>query len=322
MIQVAILGAGGISAAHADAIRKSGMGRVAAVYAPDASGPRLAAAHNATAAASPEEAIAAADAVVIASPPDTHAALLRAARAAGKHILCEKPVVRTEAEAAEIAALFDSYKPVATVGHVLRFTQEYQQLRGIVQGGNIGQIGTIRLVRAAACPPPGDTWRGDFARSGGVVLDLGVHELDFLEWAFGPVSRVFAMKSTPDAKGNLEYALVVARLVSGAIAHIELSWTEPQGTWYYAYEVAASVGLVEFDSRGEPTLVIRRKPEALAPSIQGPLVVNPMDAQMNAFLGAIRDGKPPVVSMAEGVRALRLGLAVLESAGTNAPVAV
>jgi len=322
VIRIGMIGAGGISRAHAEAIAKSETARLTLVHAPDESATRLAGDHGAEMALSAADLVTSpvVDAVVIASPTDCHAEHLRLVRKSGKPVLCEKPMVRTGAEAAEIERLFKGYAAPAWVGHVLHFTQEYTHLKGIADAGTLGNIGTVRLHRGCACPPPGDTWRKDFARSGGVVMDLGLHDLDFLEWAFGPIERVFCLKSRPDADGQHEYALVVARLQSGAIAHLEMSWNEPPGVFYYGYEVAGAAGLAEFDSRAEPTLVLRSKEPADSNRIMNPMVAGPHDAQMAAFLKAVSGEKVEGPTIADGVRAARLCLAVLESTETGQPV--
>jgi predicted dehydrogenase len=317
-----MIGAGGIARAHAGGIAKSGNARLVAVYDPASTGASLAADHGARAAAEAAEVVNSGDvdAIVIASPTDCHAEHLRLAHAAGKPVLCEKPLVRSEDEAAEIARLFDGYPAPAWVGHVLRFSPEYIHLKGLADAGTLGNIGTVRLHRGCDCPPPGDNWRRDFARCGGVVMDLGLHDLDFVEWAFGPIERVFCMKSGPDAEGRHEYALVVARLKSGAIAHFEMSWNEPPGVFYYGYEVAGSGGLAEFDSRSEPTLLLRGKNAADSNRVMNPMAVAPHDAQMAAFLKAVEGADVNGPRIADGLRAVRLSLAVLRSAETGAPV--
>ena len=317
-----MIGAGGIARAHAEAIAKSGLGKLVMVHAPDETGAKLAADYGVDAATGAAEVVSAdaVDAVVIASPTDCHADHLRLVHASGKPVLCEKPLVRTEAEAAEIARLFDGYAAPAWVGHVLHFTQEYTHLKGVADAGTLGNIGTVRLHRGCACPPPGDNWRKDFARCGGVVMDLGLHDLEFLDWAFGPIRRVFCLKSQPDADGQNEYALVVARLESGAIAHLEMSWNEPPGVFYYGYEVAGSAGLAEFDSRAEPTLILRSKTPADSNRIMNPMATGPYDAQMAAFLRAVSGSEVEGPGIVDGVRAARLCLAVLASAESGQPV--
>lgn len=321
MIRVGFIGAGFIAESHAKAVRKSGLAEVVSVYAPDESAGRLAASCGARAAASAADVIASPeiDAVFILSPTHTHADLLRRVHAAGKHVLCEKPLVRTVAEADEIAALFAGYRPVAMAGMVLRFWPEYRQLRDSVKAGDIGSIGTIRMVRGVTFPLPNDAWRGDFAKSGGVLLDVGIHDLDFVDWAFGPVTRVFTMRSQPDADGRNEYALVVARTADGAIAHFEISGTEAPGAFYYGFEVAGSAGLIEMDSRTEPPLTVR--PADGTPSRTAyPMEVTPHCAMVSAFLNAVATGAPSPVPMADGVRAARLALAAYQSSQDNAPV--
>ncbi|MBX7244038.1 MAG: Gfo/Idh/MocA family oxidoreductase [Candidatus Sumerlaeaceae bacterium] len=330
LITIGILGSGTMARIHAESIVRSGLGKVAAIFSTGPNGADLAGKYGAKACSTAAEILEnpEIDAVVIATPTDTHAKYLRMAAAAHKHVLCEKPLVRTVAEADEMEGLFNGYDKTVAVGHVVRFTPEYESLKETVAGGKLGQIGIVRLGRCCSCPRGQDDWFRDFARSGGVMMDLMIHDLDFLEHAFGPVARVYGMRSLDRSNLTTDYALLVLRLKSGAIAHIEGSWAEPDNTFYTNYEVAGATGLMDYDSRNEPSLVMQPKTPAsgsgpagtLVPS--NPAIRSPYNMEMLDFLDCVKSGKSPRTSLADGLRAVRLSFAAAEAIEKNAPVEI
>lgn len=323
-MRIGIIGAGNMATLHADAIVKSGRAHVAVVYAVDTQETAaFASRYGARVANDVREVFEdpAVGAVIVATPTPSHAQYLRLAHQAQKHVLCEKPVVRTRAEADEIAALFSGYPCVAAAGHLVRFTPEYKYLRQVVREGKLGQVGTIRLTRACAARNDPSDWHLDESASGGVILDLMVHDLDLLTWVFGPIQTIFVQRADHQGVLRHDYALAIAKLPSGALAHLEASWAEPQGEFYYAYEVAGSLGILEFDSRKEPTLVCVSRTDKQRVA-RTPEVCSPVDAQLADFLDAIEKGQPPAISLEDGLNAVRLALLALESAQSNRPIVV
>lgn len=319
MLQAGILGAGSMGRMHALAVNASGLGKVAKVYSPEPDGAVLASDIGAQCVSSVEAICEdkSIDVVVIASPPSAHAEHLKLARAAGKHILCEKPAVRTAEQADEIEALFKDYDKTVGVGHVLHFVPEYVHLKNVIDSGALGQVGVVRLGRCGWSPALGRPWFGDFKISGGVILDLMLHDIDLLTWIFGGIERLYAVRSGSTVQIKEDYALCVAKLRSGAIAHLEASWMEPSGTFYYYYEVAGSNGLIDFDTRSEPSFVFKPKAQAgqagAVPVMQTPSVASPYDLQMRSFLARAQEGKQAEVTLQDGLRVLRLMLAAVDS---------
>jgi UDP-N-acetylglucosamine 3-dehydrogenase len=329
VLQVGIIGAGTMGGIHAESITRSGIARVAKVYSPNTGALNLAPKHGAEAVGSAAEVFddAKIDVVLIASPTDTHAEYLRLARAAGKHVLCEKPVVRTEAEADELERLFQGFEKKVSVGHVVRFAPEYVALKNTIDAGTIGAVGTIRLGRCGCFPVGRHDWFGDFQRSGGTILDLMVHDLDTVEWCFGPIERVYAMRSRNMGDLRKDYALAALRMKSGAIGHLEASWVEAPATFYTNYEVSGAAGLVEYDSRVEPTLTLHVKDSGTGQPggvmlPQSPAAVGPYELEIRNYLGAVLHDTPLVVTLADGIRAARVALATLRSSEVGQPVAV
>jgi UDP-N-acetylglucosamine 3-dehydrogenase len=327
-IHVGVLGAGTMGRIHAESIKNSGVALVAAVFACDEGSHELASAVGAPAVDDAREIFndADIDAVVIACPTDAHAEYLRLAHASGKHVFCEKPLVRTLEEVDEVEKLYRKYPKVVAVGHVLRFAPAYLQMRDAAIN-TLGTIGTIRFGRCAAFPRGRDGWFASYKRSGGVILDLMLHDFDALRFCFGEIDRVYTMRSAGTADLHRDYAITVARMTSGAIAHLEGSWAEAPGVFYYYYEVAGSNGLIEYDSRVEPSLTLQSKAETEGgqPGVivpQSPTVVSPYELEMADFLHCIATGGKPVVSLQDGIASLRVAHAAMQSAQEDRPIQV
>ncbi len=185
------------------------------------------------------------DVIVVATPTDTHAHLVATAARAGCHVFCEKPLGRTAAEAAESLAVCEQAGVKLSVGHVVRYFPAYARIAEMVKSGQIGPPGLAKCQRVSGPPGAAGEWYADASRSGGLLLDMGVHDFDWLRWCLGPVQRVSAVTSRSDLG---QAAMVVLAHASGAISVVELSWMDPGG-FATSVEVSGPNGLVRHDSR-------------------------------------------------------------------------
>ncbi len=113
------------------------------------------------------------------------------------------------------------------VGHVVRFFPEYQKAKQAIDEGAIGQVGVVRTTRGGSYPVATEDWYANTDRSGGLVLDLMVHDFDFLRWCFGDAERIYAKNMAGVSGVNEErkdYALVTIRFKNDVIAHLEGTW--------------------------------------------------------------------------------------------------
>jgi predicted dehydrogenase len=154
--------------------------------------------------------------VVIAAPTARHRELVELAAAAGKHVLCEKPL-GFEVEAARSAVEAAAAAGVALqVGYQRRFDPDWVALKEAVDGGQPGALNLVRCSHRDARPPA--------AALGDLFLDVAVHDLDAARWLGGEVGEVFAMQR---GSGGLEPAAVGAsialRFESGALGMVDVS---------------------------------------------------------------------------------------------------
>lgn len=310
IVRVGLIGAGSTGISWVRALLKAGeVGTVTSIYAPEAGGGFIGAAASlmsdtgAQPAGSAEDLIesAATDAVLIASPAHTHLEYVRAALGAGKPVLCSSPLIANPTEADELLELEITSKTPATAGLPLRLRPEITQLKQLATSGKLGNIGMIRLGLGLSTAARSSEWHRNPEFSTGVLGDVGAHLLDLLRFCFGEIERV--QKLDAGEQDDLaQYALMVARLRSGSIAHLECSWREKPGEEYFYYEVAGSKGLLEYDSRKEPLL-------RLSTDLNGSAPLLPDGAEAVQFIRALASGNTQdLPSLAEGARAVQLAL--------------
>lgn len=260
------------------------------------------------------------DAVDICTPTHTHRELVEPAVERGLDVLCEKPVERTLSDAQAMADAVDESGVTFMPGHTLRFFPEYAKARERVLEGDIGSPGTARTLRQS----PFDEKPGWFAtdeKSGGALLDLAIHDFDFLRWTLGEVDRVFARRKRWD---DHEYALATVRFENGAVGHVDARWPHsPDLPFLTRFELSGDEGLLEFDNENVSPIEIAStsEREPARDPIDEPLEKDPYRLELEAFVDCVRSGGEPPITIDDGIRSLQIALAALESAEAGRPVA-
>ncbi|GAB4459416.1 MAG: Gfo/Idh/MocA family oxidoreductase [Armatimonadaceae bacterium] len=326
-LKVGIVGAGHIAAVHARHLaRVSGVRLVAVADTHRERAEVLATSYGAASyeGADPMLRDQAVDAVVVCVPTESHAEITEAALAAGKHVLCEKPMALTVADCDRMIAA-QKAESVLAVGQVVRFFPEYANAKRLVESGAVGAPAAVRLRRNVSGKHSSKDWYSDPKRGGGVIFDLLVHELDWLLWCFGPISRVYAHSLTRKlAEGTSpgDYALLTLRHANGVIAHVEGYWGDPNG-FSTAFEIAGDAGLLTHDSRRAASLVRSRR-DGGSPVVASPLFPqeDPYYRQLAAFVETIQTGTMTAVSAEAGRATVAVAEAAVQSAQSGAAVAL
>jgi predicted dehydrogenase len=319
-MRVGIVGAGFMGETHLAAWSAEGIRPI--VFNRDgARATDLAGRHGAATADSFEELLERVDVVDICTATDRHAKEAIAAAEAGRHVICEKPMARTMAEAEAILAACERSGVKLYVAHVVRFFPEYVAAQRIVAEGTIGDPAVLRLKRASYRPPhaPGH-WMFDVERSGGMVVDLMIHDFDFARWVAGEVLTVHCRSVEAERPElGLDHAYAILTHATGAISHITGSWAYTPPTFRTSLEIAGSHGLIEHDSEVSPPLVSYLRPTADGASDRvglprSPLAEDPYRLELREFRRGIEADAPARVAARDGLEALRIALAALESA--------
>ena len=261
------------------------------------------------------------DIVDICTPTATHKPLVLAAAKAGKHVICEKPIALTVEDA---QAMIDACQGIRFfVGMVLRFFPQYRSAKQLVVAGRIGEPGVLRLKRVSYVPQNPEAWYFNEALSGGMVVDLMIHDFDYARWLVGEVERVFALKTQTDS-GSAQYIQAVLRLKSGAIALIEGGWAYPPGVFRTGFDLSGTDGLIEWSSDQPSPLITFFPPKVEETASVGlptsGLADDPFAAELRHAYQSIQSGAPFEVTAEDALEALRISLAVKKSVETGKPV--
>ncbi|TGV29434.1 gfo/Idh/MocA family oxidoreductase, partial [Mesorhizobium sp. M00.F.Ca.ET.186.01.1.1] len=199
---------------------------------------------------------------------------------------------------------------------------EYEKSRQLVNDGTIGNVGVARTFRGGIFPTAWNDWYADYKNSGGLVLDMIIHDFDFLRWCFGDVERVYAKSLLGRGFARIDYALVTLRFKSGMIAHVEGSWAH-EG-FSMKMELAGSEGIIQYDSAKEkPLIAVNRAKQAGMGGVavpESPLRENPYFRELKHFIDCIENDLEPRVTVEDAVKAVEIARAALESIETGKPV--
>jgi myo-inositol 2-dehydrogenase/D-chiro-inositol 1-dehydrogenase len=263
------------------------------------------------------------DIVDICTPTPTHKSMVLEAAQAGKHVLCEKPIALRHEDGEAMIQACQKAGVRFFVCMVVRFFPQYRLAKDLVNEGKIGNLTVLRLKRVSYPPQKkGDNWYLDESRSGGMFVDLMVHDFDFARWVGGEVQRIFARRSRSD-QGMAEYAQAILRFQSGAIGLIEGGWAYPPGIFRTGFDLSGSDGLIEWNSDQSGPVHVLHVPQAedagaVGLPISG-IAEDPYTIEICHAYDAIRTGKRFDVTAEDALQSLRIALAARESINTNQP---
>ncbi len=326
-MRVGIIGAGFMGSTHAAAWAETPAQIAGIVAESEAAAADLAARYQTRVYPSLAAILPDVDVVDICTPTHLHAEMALAAAAAGKQIVCEKPLARTVEQGQAMIAACRAAGVKLLVAHVVRFFPEYALARAQVVAGQIGRPGVVRLARGSFRPKkPLGNWFLDEAKSGGLILDLMIHDFDYARWVAGEVESVFARSvGTQHPHAPIDYGLAILRHQGGALSHVAGAWAYPPPTFRTGLEIAGDGGLIEFDSAATAPieLLLRAADEGDAPDVglpSSPVRESPYTAQIKEFYAALAGDAPVRVTAEDGLAALQIALAAAESARSGQPV--
>lgn len=320
-----LIGASTIAAEHMiGAIRAQAGHEVVAVASSSAErGQAYAARHGIAAAYDSVDALLsdpAVQAVYISTTNELHREQVLAAAAAGKHVLCEKPLALTLDDALAMVRACRQAGVVMATNHHLRNAATHRKLRELVQGGAIGRPLFARVFHAVYLPPHLQGWRLDKPQAGGgVILDITVHDADTLRFILG-AEPVEAGGLTPAASmaqaGLPDGVMAVLRFDNGVLAQLHDAFNVPHaGTGIEIHGDAGSiVGRQVMTQRPVGELVLRTAAGEVAVPVEHE---NLYARGVAAFCAAMRGQGVPAATDEDGVRSLATALAVVEACRTG-----
>jgi predicted dehydrogenase len=242
------------------------------------------------------------DAVTIAAPTHLHLELSLACIERGVHVLVEKPIAPSVEEGRAIIAAARRSGVALMVGHVERFNPTVEAIKDAIRDEDIL---SIAITRVGPFPPR--------MSNVGVVIDLAVHDIDLIRWfTESDIMEVQPQLSNAVAARE-DIALLQFRTASGVLAHINTNWLTPFK--------ARNVTIATRKKYIMGDLLTRQVTECFGFQPDGSYSMRhlsvghaePLRAELQAFIAAIRDGKPPAVTGEEGVASLEIAIRCLES---------
>ena len=322
-LSAALIGAGQMGGHHARVLAESELTDLDAVVDPSEQGEAVAALRHARRLGSLEELLAGSrpDFAVVAVPTSAHFEVASTLLEAGIPVLVEKPIAATESEAQALLDLSERRGVELAVGHVERFNPAVGVLREKLRADELGRVFQVHTRRLSPFPVRvGDT---------GVAFDLATHDLDIMcELAGAPV-RLSAEIDRRAHSSHEDLLAAILRFDSGIIGLLEVNWLTP--TKVRQLTVTGERGMFIIDYLNQHLTLYENAHESASwPALdvfdgvtEGNVIryaiprVEPLRAQLEAFVRRVRGEDVEVISAADGLRALRLALAVVEAGTTG-----
>lgn len=270
------------------------------------------------------------DLVAVCAPTQWHAAIATAAVRAGRHVVVEKPLTTSVADAVRLVELQRERGRLVALVAQRRYEPEYAHLKSLVESGRVGEI---RLATThvhwyrddayyAAAP-----WRTSQAGGGGSLMNQGVHNVDLLRWLCGPVVEVTAASATLGRDMDAEDTTVATlRFASGALGLVSTSTATPPGS-LATLALHTSAGVVEL---GQGEVLRWDVPDVPAPAVDAEVSSGAADPKAIGIVGharmwreivaAVRTGGHYEADAADAVETVRLLCAIDAAARTGARV--
>jgi myo-inositol 2-dehydrogenase/D-chiro-inositol 1-dehydrogenase len=264
------------------------------------------------------------DALLIASPTETHAALIEAGAAAGKAILCEKPVDLDAGRARRCVAAADRAGILLAIGFNRRYDPSFRRIKTGIDAGEIGDVESVLIVSRDPAPPPVEY----IARSGGLFRDMTIHDFDLARWLLGeePVEVAAHGSCLVDraigAAGDIDTAAVTLRTPGGRLCQIVNSRRAAFG-YDQRIEVCGARGMLRAGNRRSTSVEhatgdgYRRDP-ALPFFLER--YADAYRLELDAFVRRLHGEPSELVSGTDGIRALELADAADRSLRTGRTV--
>lgn len=264
------------------------------------------------------------DIIDICLPTYLHENYVIQAAQAGKHVFCEKPIAISEEAALRMKNACQKAGVTMGIGMVLRFFPEYQALAQRYKEGLIGKAAVINAFRGGGGYPKGwNDWYSDDDSSSSLVVDLLIHDVDFIQWVFGDVETVYATrKQSSSLEPGKRYQIysTIFQLEDGTIVSLDGSWYQEE-RFYTTFEVSGSEGILAINpdmSIPIVTTVFDSDDEQKKVAVpESPLDKTPFQLELEDFVQAIREKREPKVSIDEAIKALKVTLKMFESAKTG-----
>jgi inositol 2-dehydrogenase len=266
------------------------------------------------------------DAVVIVTPTDTHGAVTKAAAAAGKAIFCEKPLSISMEDALEMKRTVESSGAFFQLGFMRRFDRGYVAAKARLSDGAIGDAVVFKSSSRDPYPPTPEY--ANPKTSGGLIIDMGIHDFDLARWFMGEVDTVQAVGGVlayPQlgAVGDIDNAIITLKFKSGRLGVVDLT-----RNGIYGYDIMTDLlgtsGTLRVGYLRETPLMVMTKGNVAHDTV--PFFMERFGeaytAQLENFAQNVLQGRKPPITVDDGVEVLKIAIAATRARETGQTVGV
>ena len=268
------------------------------------------------------------DIVSVVVPTTAHLSVGTLALEAGCHVIVEKPIAATEAEAMSLIETARRVGRQLMVGHIVRFDPAIQTLTGHLQDGEMGRIYQVKSRRLGPFP--------NRIRDVGVIVDLATHDLDIARHLTGqPITRVYCEIARRLHAGHEDMVVGTLRHADGTVGLIDINWLTPSKVRELTVTGEGGMFLVDyltqdlyFFENSDAEAVEWDRMALIKGVSEGKMIryplrrAEPLKLELEAFARSVLDGTPVPVSGQDGLDALTVAMALLRSGETHEPVSV
>ncbi len=257
------------------------------------------------------------EAIIVATPDHLHKDITIEAAQAGKHILVEKPIATTVEDGQAMIAAAKKANVKLMVGFTLRFVPHYVQARQIIQSGTLGKVVSVYSRRMNVITQA-DRLGGRI----GVLHFLGIHDFDLLHWLLGvEPDQVYTAESTSVVKRHPQEneTFNTFKFKDGTLVCAHIGWnltTAHPGGRDFKLTVIGDKGSLDIDLASQGLMMYSEFGSKFPSTAPG------LDVEDKAFIDAVLDDKPVPATGEDGVLALKMVLAAIESIEKDAPIKI
>jgi len=246
------------------------------------------------------------DAISLTLPTYLHRPFATRALAAGVHILCEKPMALSTADCDAMMAAAEDAGKVLQIGHCVRFWPEYAKTREIVAGGQYGRVLAASFRRLGSPPTwSADNWFLDEQRSGGVALDLHIHDTDYVQYLFG-MPRAVCSRGSRARGGHLIHIATLYEYADDKVVVAEGGWgMAPQFGFEMSFNIVLEGATIVYDLTRDPMFkVCPVGGQSVQPAVGGG---DGYIRQVEHFLKCVTgEDVPPVTTLEQSRNSVRI----------------
>jgi myo-inositol 2-dehydrogenase/D-chiro-inositol 1-dehydrogenase len=320
MINIVMVGAGGIARTHGSSLMRIPSANIVGVVDPNEErAETLASMVGAPVCESLEDCVDRADVVYILTPPSTHRELALKAIEAGKHVVCEKPISISLDDAAAMVQAAEQAGVKLMIAFNNRFRKGFNRLKEMVNAGTLGKLVNMWSQRIGPGIPQGYNWRTDPQLMCGMSIESLSHDIDLIRWIAGEIVDVRAniVSSNPGLKGFDDNAHVVLTLSDGGTAVIHASWSSHLGMNTRGVIGTLGTAVVEgpglWDGKHLRWKTCEMEHEHIEVISDSYATSDCYEMESRHFIDCIVKDLPPAITGADGLTALRVSHAILDS---------